>query len=212
MNQVFILCVTLATIVHGKDLRKTNLCPEVDSVTGWSVYFSYPGDCSKFIQCSNGFAIVHTCPGDLVFDNTLNVCNYRQNVEGECGNNPEEPTTTEKQVEITTEVPVVTTTEAETTEMPTTEAQTTEAETEAETTAMPTTEAQTEGPITEKPVGSECPEVDGPYAFHLPHESDCTMFYKCDRGTPVLQLCPHDLWYNAALQVCDRPELSGCTM
>ena len=85
-------------------------------------------------------------------------------------------------------MPVVTTTEAETTEMPTTEAQTTEAETEAETTAMPTTEAQTEGPITEKPVGSECPEVDGPYAFHLPHESDCTMFYKCDRGTPVLQV------------------------
>lgn len=29
---------------------------------------------------------------------------------------------------------------------------------------------------------AECPPVDGPFPVHFSHESDCTKFYKCDRG------------------------------
>ncbi|KAK2707860.1 hypothetical protein QYM36_015515 [Artemia franciscana] len=59
---------------------------------------------------------------------------------------------------------------------------------------------------------AKCPEEDGPYAVHIPHDSNCTMFYKCFKGTPVLQLCPSGLWFNAILEVCDYPEQSGCVM
>lgn len=31
---------------------------------------------------------------------------------------------------------------------------------------------------------AECPQFDGPFAFHFEHESDCTKFYKCNGGVP----------------------------
>lgn len=53
---------------------------------------------------------------------------------------------------------------------------------------------------------------------NLPHETDCTKFYKCFLGKGVLQQCPlmiegdpHTrLHYNRLLQVCDWPWQAGC--
>lgn len=60
----------------------------------------------------------------------------------------------------------------------------------------------------------KCPEK---YATNLPHETDCTKFYKCDWCRPVLQKCPLSgipgykrLHYNRRLQVCDWPWQAGC--
>lgn len=55
-------------------------------------------------------------------------------------------------------------------------------------------------------------------ASNLPHEYDCTKFYKCDVGQGVLQDCPKmikgdpvtRLHYNRLLQVCDWPWQAGC--
>ncbi|XP_065562656.1 peritrophin-1-like [Artemia franciscana] len=196
MKQAFIVCLALAVIANGKNLRRSNECPEVDG--DYPVYFPYPGDCERFIQCTNGWENYFNCPSGLVFDTNLNVCNYPENVDGECGTNPEEPPTTEGQLETTIE---------ESDESTSSEAET--EDTGVETTQLPTTETDPEGSGS---VESICPEVDGDYALHIPHESDCTMFYKCDRGTPELKVCPHNLWFNAALQVCDWPAQSGCEM
>lgn len=57
------------------------------------------------------------------------------------------------------------------------------------------------------------------YASNLPHETECTKFYKCNWGKPVLQKCPlsgipgfanQRLHYNRRLQVCDWPWQAGC--
>ncbi|XP_029160478.1 uncharacterized protein LOC114932445 [Nylanderia fulva] len=61
------------------------------------------------------------------------------------------------------------------------------------------------------------------YATNLPHETDCTKFYKCSWGRPVLMQCPYSgvpfltmggsknrLHYNRRLQVCDWPWDAGC--
>ncbi|GAB1870126.1 Chitin-binding type-2 domain-containing protein [Camponotus japonicus] len=69
---------------------------------------------------------------------------------------------------------------------------------------------QLECPVTQ----CKCPEE---YATNLPHETDCTKFYKCDWCRPVLQDCPLSgipgykrLHYNRRLQVCDWPWQAGC--
>ncbi|KAK2707861.1 cartilage oligomeric matrix protein-like [Artemia franciscana] len=78
MKQTSIVCFAAVAIAIGQDTSESNTCPEVNG------YYPFPGCCSKFIQCSNGIPYVHTCPSDLIFDVTLNVCNYRENVDGGC--------------------------------------------------------------------------------------------------------------------------------
>lgn len=55
-----------------------------------------------------------------------------------------------------------------------------------------------------------CPLINPEYVIHLPHDYDCTLFYKCDWGNRVLFECPDGLYFNAELEVCDWPEDSGC--
>uniref|UniRef100_A0A336MA74 CSON014233 protein n=1 Tax=Culicoides sonorensis TaxID=179676 RepID=A0A336MA74_CULSO len=43
---------------------------------------------------------------------------------------------------------------------------------------------------------SECPAEDGEFASYLPHESDCSLFYECSNGTPILLSCPPGLDWN----------------
>ncbi|KAL0112115.1 hypothetical protein PUN28_013387 [Cardiocondyla obscurior] len=53
---------------------------------------------------------------------------------------------------------------------------------------------------------------------NLPHEHNCSRFYKCFIGSPVSQECPlmykddpvTRLHYNSFLQVCDWPWTAGC--
>lgn len=43
----------------------------------WDIECYYAtSDASKFIQCSNGKPVVHSCPSGLVWDNTLHVCDW----------------------------------------------------------------------------------------------------------------------------------------
>lgn len=54
------------------------------------------------------------------------------------------------------------------------------------------------------------------HPVHLAHESDCTKFYKCDRGKksvidfPVYNDEGAKLHFNATLQYCDWPENTDC--
>ncbi|KAJ3659773.1 hypothetical protein Zmor_011446 [Zophobas morio] len=55
-----------------------------------------------------------------------------------------------------------------------------------------------------------CPVPDGDNPIRYLPAEDCTKFYDCSDGTPVLYDCPDGLYFNPVLQVCDWPENSGC--
>ena len=59
-----------------------------------------------------------------------------------------------------------------------------------------------------------CPALNDPNnVVHLPHETDCTLFYKCDWGTPVLFLCqPFGTHWSVALDRCDWPDVANCQL
>ncbi|XP_025993260.1 chitin-binding domain protein cbd-1 isoform X2 [Solenopsis invicta] len=44
----------------------------------------------------------------------------------------------------------------------------------------------------------------------LPHSTNCSLFYKCNWGVPMLFECPKELHFNPVLQVCDWPWQAGC--
>ncbi|XP_071440536.1 chondroitin proteoglycan 2-like [Hetaerina americana] len=56
----------------------------------------------------------------------------------------------------------------------------------------------------------KCPDKTGDDVVQLPNPKDCSTFYKCDRGIPVLIQCPKGLNYNNELRVCDYPWNANC--
>uniref|UniRef100_A0A224YC89 Chitin-binding protein n=1 Tax=Rhipicephalus zambeziensis TaxID=60191 RepID=A0A224YC89_9ACAR len=57
-----------------------------------------------------------------------------------------------------------------------------------------------------------CPPVDdvNDAATILPNPFNCSTFYICAQGTPLLFLCPGHLQFNYELEVCDYPERANC--
>ncbi len=57
----------------------------------------------------------------------------------------------------------------------------------------------------------QCPEVDPPnHTVLLPNPADCSTFFSCSNGVPILMRCPDGLHYNAELGVCDWPSDAWC--
>ncbi|CAH4022696.1 unnamed protein product [Pieris brassicae] len=50
-------------------------CPK----DGTEKYYKHE-DCDKFYQCANGEKVVMICPGHLYFNETVNLCDWPQNV------------------------------------------------------------------------------------------------------------------------------------
>ncbi|GFR09421.1 peritrophin-1 [Trichonephila clavata] len=55
---------------------------------------------------------------------------------------------------------------------------------------------------------NKCPK--GSLLKHLPHETNCSLFYKCMNGKAALIKCPLNLHFNRHKSVCDYPENAGC--
>uniref|UniRef100_A0A131YVC5 Chitin-binding protein n=1 Tax=Rhipicephalus appendiculatus TaxID=34631 RepID=A0A131YVC5_RHIAP len=57
-----------------------------------------------------------------------------------------------------------------------------------------------------------CPPVDDVHdaATILPNPYNCSTFYICAQGTPLLFRCPGHLQFNYELEVCDYPERANC--
>jgi hypothetical protein len=45
---------------------------------------------------------------------------------------------------------------------------------------------------------------------HLPHDTDCNRFYKCDHGLAFEYHCPHGQHWNQRRNYCDFPSQAGC--
>ncbi|XP_012245622.1 peritrophin-1 isoform X1 [Bombus impatiens] len=53
---------------------------------------------------------------------------------------------------------------------------------------------------------STSPECgSGQHDIFLPNPDDCSTFYQCDRGEPLLMQCNEGLEFNPKLKVCDWP-------
>ncbi|XP_072144173.1 uncharacterized protein [Dermacentor andersoni] len=57
-----------------------------------------------------------------------------------------------------------------------------------------------------------CPIVDdkGANVTFLPNLYNCSTFYMCSQGIPILKACNHNLRFNRALNVCDHPWNTPC--
>lgn len=66
-------------------------------------------------------------------------------------------------------------------------------------------------------VPTECPKNDPKDTkVHIPHETDCTKFYRCEQGKRIILECHVSdingtrMHYDRIQQVCDWPERVGC--
>lgn len=56
-----------------------------------------------------------------------------------------------------------------------------------------------------------CPAVDEPLnPVHLPHESDCELFYKCSNTHRILFQCPAQLHWSVVHDRCEWPSIANC--
>lgn len=57
-----------------------------------------------------------------------------------------------------------------------------------------------------------CPMITDPRmgSIHLPHESDCGRYYRCDAGLSFEMFCPSGLHWNSARDICDSPINANC--
>ena len=92
------------------------ICPpqEHDAVT----FVPHPFDCSKFFMCHGDIPILMSCPGNLQFDPSLNVCNWPSAVG--CENSTPYPITTTTVATTSTTSPTIKSTTTVPTTFPTT--------------------------------------------------------------------------------------------
>ncbi|XP_066595654.1 chondroitin proteoglycan 2-like [Prorops nasuta] len=57
---------------------------------------------------------------------------------------------------------------------------------------------------------SECPRVNGEFVTLLPNPQDCSTYYACETGVPILMTCSPGLLFNPKLLVCDWPSEVHC--
>ena len=98
--------VASAIPLKQNDIDVDVVCPP-PSEDGLAVFVAHPYECNKYFVCQAGFPGPIgplSCPGDLQFDPTLNICNFAWAVH--CVNTPypTQPTTPEPEI---TSSPVV---------------------------------------------------------------------------------------------------------
>ena len=159
------------------------VCPPDND--GLVVHFPHD-DCTKFYKCDWGELVEQDCPPGLHFNAVLSVCDWPENAncDGAVGVEPTLPPPPP-----TLPPPPPTLPPPPPTLPP----------------PPPTLPPPPPGP-------GVCPPNNDGLVVHFPHETDCTLFYKCDWGEKVLQECPPGLYFNAYLSVCYRPEFANCNL
>ena len=87
--QLIHLLLPLLVCLNSKASAWEPYCPP--STDDYPVFLPHPTDCSLYYMCSLDRPHLMSCPSPLVFDTSLNVCNWPQNVD--CTPHQEEPTT-----------------------------------------------------------------------------------------------------------------------
>merc|ERR1712135_130090 len=66
--------------LQSSDPELSDDCHDIDGNPISGKPYSYPGDCSKFYQCSNGYRTSQNCAEGTVFNPALSVCDLPENV------------------------------------------------------------------------------------------------------------------------------------
>ena len=74
MKVLILLTVISATNGQMEENNKDVVCSE--SEDGYSVFVPHPTDCSLYYHCVGLTPVLMECPGNLLFDKNLNVCNW----------------------------------------------------------------------------------------------------------------------------------------
>ncbi|XP_071552436.1 zinc metalloproteinase nas-14-like isoform X2 [Panulirus ornatus] len=64
------------TVLDQKRLKRVYNCHVCKESSHNGLLFRYPGDCSKFYQCSNSISFIMDCPAGLHFSLSKNQCDY----------------------------------------------------------------------------------------------------------------------------------------
>lgn len=57
----------------------------------------------------------------------------------------------------------------------------------------------------------ECPDEDSEVVY-LPDDENCSIYYECRDGMPILDMCVGDLFFNPVINACEYPENTPCEM
>ncbi|GIY49226.1 hypothetical protein CEXT_303411 [Caerostris extrusa] len=202
-------------------------CPKEDSDT--PVLLPHK-DCTRFYMCHNGVLLVKSCQKDLHFNAKLNVCDYpdkagcdsgfikpkgRDGLEGldplcplnEDGNPILKPHETDCRKFYTCNNGVLILQVCQ---------NSLHFNSQLQKCDWPEN-AGCETSIGEKPEiipkitgnDGQCPKENSDTPVLLPHK-DCTKFYVCNSGKPLVKSCQSGLHFNAKLNVCDYPDQAGC--
>ncbi len=58
--------------------------------------------------------------------------------------------------------------------------------------------------------GPQCPFDDSGFTVLLPNPENCSTFFLCSNGVPILMSYPDGLHFNDRLDTCDWPRYAGC--
>ncbi|XP_053686533.1 peritrophin-1-like [Sabethes cyaneus] len=72
MLTLFIVGCLLATGAFAQDPRCPAICDPLDQ----PVFLPHEWDCSKYYVCSNGYAVEMQCPDPLLWNQSINVCDW----------------------------------------------------------------------------------------------------------------------------------------
>ncbi|XP_035701257.1 integumentary mucin C.1-like, partial [Folsomia candida] len=154
---VFYFCSTwvqvLACDVNNGEPPQAVYCPQWEG--GIPTYHPFAYDCRKFIQCTNGYPVVHCCAPGTVWDQGLHTCNHAANSPCVIVTTTPTPSptliTSEETETLSTTTTPTTTTPTTTTPTTTTPTTTTPTTTTPTTTTPTTTTPTTTTPTTTTP-------------------------------------------------------------
>ncbi|XP_043680558.1 LOW QUALITY PROTEIN: uncharacterized protein LOC122634992, partial [Vespula pensylvanica] len=148
---------------------------------GKLVHLPHETNCSLFYKCNKGEKILQRCPPGLHYNPVMQICLTPE--QSKCTSKPENKVNGNRHL--------------------------------SDIKQSFRTASKSSRPVYISPnipgVPDHCPPDDYGKLVHLPHETNCSLFYKCNKGEKILQRCPPGLHYNPVMQICLTPEQSKCT-
>jgi len=94
--KTFIVFASYLFLAEAKPLNGRSVSVEdvvcTESTDGFPVFIPHPSECNLYYMCAGLTPVLMSCPGELFFDPSLNVCNWPDQVD--CQPQTEEDTTT----------------------------------------------------------------------------------------------------------------------
>jgi len=188
--------LTTTTPTTPQTSSTTSRPPNGNCTEEGAYFIPYPGDCSKYMVCSNGVLLpeVHQCPPGTLFDPKIGECNLEANVECEptC---PDSGTATfphDRNCSLYWLCSM----------------------------GVPSLRQCPPGLVFDPKLSTcniqdavFCPNLCPPNeTVNLPHSANCTLYWLCISGDPALRQCPSGLLFDPVLGQCNLEDEVDCSV